>query len=729
MQSPSNSQLKAIHHGEGPMLVLAGPGSGKTFVIIQRLLNLIHERKVNPENILVISFSKASTLELKQRFQREFKAKDISTTNLSERNKTQDNSRANLSERNKAKDHSRVNLSERNKAKDHSNANGTNELGQQVDFATFHACFFHILKETYHYTSGDIITEKQKRDLLRTILLQPKYANDSKELIRQHQKKELGREEEQKSHKQAISDEIRNITEKIETYLSKISYYKNKGTKELREKESKLFQQIFQEYNQEMHRLHKLDFDDMGLLCLQLLQTRPEVLEKWQDKFQYILIDEFQDINVVQFYIVQLLAKKYQNLFVVGDDDQSIYNFRGANPKIMLDFEKYYPRAEKVLLETNYRCNERIVKESLKVIKENKVRFQKKIIAFHKESNGVGKENHQNGPEGRRFGNIMIGRHESSIFGNKRPDKKEESVIYQGFEDYQKEYSYMGEQIQKMVLEHQYKYSDIVCIFRTNQNMMGLGEYFVRNKIPFVMKEACNSIFKHFIALDILAYLRFFLEGKRRSDFIRIMNKPLRYFSGNALSALSNDVIVWEELKQYYDKKIYMARNIEVLQQNEKWIQQLDLYGACFYIRKVIGYEAYLREYIKEQNMNWEEAKEILEFVQESTRGITNLEEWKSHIEEFEEALKNSDEQTKGVHMITMHACKGLEYPVVFLPDCNEGKIPHKKAALPEEIEEERRLFYVAMTRAKFHLEILYIEDKLKKHLQPSRFLNHHRWL
>lgn len=633
MQSPSNSQFKAIKHGSGAMLVLAGPGSGKTFVMIQRVLNLIHEKHIPPDNILVISFSKASALELKQRFQRESKVRKICTTDLANESKEKYRSISNLS----------------------------NESGEQVNFATFHACFFHILKETYHYTSQDIITEKQKRDILRTILLDPAYGGES---------------------------EIKNITEKVEDYLQKISYYKNKGSKEFIEKETKQFQQIFHAYNHQMHQRHKLDFDDMGLLCLQLFNIRLDVLEKWQEKFQYILIDEFQDINLVQFRIIQLLVKKHQNLFVVGDDDQSIYSFRGASPQIMLDFEKYYPERKKVLLETNYRCSEEIVKESLKVIEQNKVRFQKEIRAY----NAGG-----------------------------------ESVIYQDFENYQKEYSYIGEKIRQLIAKQNYDYSDIACIFRTNQDMTGLAEYFARNKIPFVMKESCNSIFKHFIALDIISYLQFFMEGKKRSDFIRIMNKPLRYLSRNALSALSDETIVWKQLKQYYSSKKYMLSNIEQLEKNDIWIQKLDLYGACFYIRKVIGYETYLKEYVKEQGMNWEEAKEILDFIQESMREMKSLEDWKDYIEQYEEALRDSGEEKEGIHIITMHACKGLEYPVVFLPDCNEGKIPHKKAASQEEIEEERRMFYVAMTRAKYHLEILYIEDKLKKHLQVSRFLNKNR--
>ena len=642
MQSPSNSQLRAIKHGKGPMLVLAGPGSGKTFVIIQRLLYLIHEKQIRPDNILVISFSKASTLELKQRFQKQ--SKDILCEILL----------------NESKDKS---LSEESKV--------------QVNFVTFHACFFHILKETYHYTSQDIITEKQKREILKAILLDPVYEDTNKSYKSESRKiKEI-----QKNDNQI---ELKNIVEKVEDYLQKISYYKNKETKELEEKESKQFQQIFHTYNQEMHHQHKLDFDDMGLLCLQLFNTQPDILEKWQEKFQYILIDEFQDINMVQFRIIQLLAKKYQNLFVVGDDDQSIYSFRGASPQIMLDFEKYYPETEKVLLETNYRCSEEIVKESLKVIEQNKVRFQKEIRAYN------------------------AGR---------------EVVVYQSFEECQKEYSYIGEKIQKFISEQKYNYSDIACIFRTNQDMTGLAEHLVRNRIPFVMKESCNSIFKHFIALDIISYLRFFLAGKKRSDFLRIMNKPLRYLSRNALSLLSDEAITWRELKQYYASKKYMLSNIEQLEKNDIWIQKLDLYGACFYVRKVIGYDSYLKSYIKEQGLNWEEAKEILDFIQESTRNMKSLEEWKGYIEQYEEALRNSGEEKEGIHIITMHACKGLEYQVVFLPDCNEGRVPHKKAASPEEIEEERRMFYVAMTRAKYHLEILYIEDKLKKHLQKSRFL------
>ena len=696
MQSPSNSQKKAIQHGKGPMLVMAGPGSGKTFVIIQRILNLIREYQVRPDNILVISFSKASALELKQRFQKQNKENPhLQALSESQHNYNSINNGLNKSQ------HNYHSVNYPSKESQH-NYNWDNKLSNaektEVNFATFHACFFHILKETYHYTSKDIITEKQKRDILKSILSDPQYEDTDRNGEESNRKKYIKEEKDNR----IVSDERKNISEKTEDYLQKISYYKNRGVKELKEKENLKFQNIYYAYNQEMHRQHKLDFDDMGLLCLQLFQNKLEVLERWQDKFRYILIDEFQDINRIQFRIVQLLAKKYRNLFVVGDDDQAIYGFRGSDPQIMLDFETYYPDTQKVLLETNYRCSTGIVKEALKVIEQNKVRFPKKIRTVEENV----KENTKS-------------KNPDSVNGN------QEDVIYKSFENYYKEYLYIGEQIQNLVNNQICGYSDIACIFRTNQDMMGLAGVFIRKKIPFVMKESSSSIFKHMAAQDLLAYLQFFLEGKKRKDFIRIMNKPLRYLSRNAICFKDNDTIVWGDLKRYYSSKRYIVNHIEQLEKNDHLIQKLDLYGACFYIRNVIGYDDYLKEYTKEQGINWEETKEILDYIQESTRNRSSLEEWKEYIEQWEEALKNSAEEKEGVHIITMHACKGLEYQRVFLPDCNEGKVPHKKAASPEEIEEERRMFYVAMTRAKKHLEILYIEDERKKHIQITRFIQH----
>ncbi|MGN0307106.1 MAG: ATP-dependent helicase [Lachnospiraceae bacterium] len=596
MQSPSKSQLKAITHGSGPMLVLAGPGSGKTYVMVQRVLHLITHFHIDPQSILVISFSKASAQELKKRFDAQMGGRG------------------------------------------------------KVNFSTFHACFFHILKTTFSYTSKSIITPAEQREIIKTLLLDPHY-------------------------------EQTDTREKEEEFISKFSYYKNREPEILREKESSKFWELFQAYQQEMHSRGKLDFDDMGLLCLKLFRERPEILTLWQDKFKFILIDEFQDINPIQFHIIQLLVQQTKNLFVVGDDDQAIYSFRGSSPRIMLNFEKIYPDTQRVLLETNYRCSENIIQKSLEVIGENKQRFYKEIKAY-------------------------------KLPGN--------PVILKGFPNYPAEYAYMIKRFKELFAEG-VRPSEISCIYRTNQNMGGLAQYLIRHHIPFVMKEVGKSIFDHFIARDILSYLQFFLEGKRRSDFFIIMNKPLRYLSRKACR---NETVEWEELKAYYREKPYMQNILSGLEKQESWISRLDLYGAVSYIRKAIGYEKYLEEYCKRQGLLLDEAEEILDFVHNSIRGMASLLQWKQEIAQYEEAIKQADGKEKeGIHLLTMHACKGLEYPHVFLPDCNEGKLPHKKAVTEEELEEERRMFYVAMTRAKDSLELLYIEDRSGRKSQPSRFL------
>ena len=593
------------------MLVLAGPGSGKTFVIIQRILNLIHEKRIRPDNILVISFSKASTIELKQRFQRESK----------------NNSIAELSHKSK-------------------------ESNEQVNFATFHACFFHILKETYHYTSQDIITEKQKRDILRTILLDSEY-------------------------------EIKNTSEKTEEYLQKISYYKNKGTGELKQKESKMFQQIFHAYNHEMHYQHKLDFDDMGLLCLQLFQTRQDVLKKWQEKFQYILIDEFQDINMVQFRIVQLLTGENQNLFVVGDDDQSIYRFRGAKPEIMLGFERDYPGAKRILLDTNYRSRKQIVESALKVIRHNDNRFEKEIVSARPE------------------GNPVI----TAVFN----DQKEEHECI----------------IEKILYYHKQggNYRDIAILCRTNRQPGMLAEKLMEYNIPFQMKDAIPNLYEHWIAKNVITYLKLGKGSNKRSDLLQILNKPLRYISRECLE---DEVISWDVMLQYYEEKPWMCDRIETLQHDLKMLKNMNLYGAIQYIRYVIGYEQYLRDYALDHKLKIEELLEVLNEIQESAKAYETLEEWQKHIKEYGENLEKQQrdkEKQDGVIISTMHSSKGLEFPIVFIPEANEGITPYHKAVMQEEIEEERRLFYVAMTRAKELLYVFSVKKRFHKELDVSRFV------
>lgn len=582
------------------MLVLAGPGSGKTFVMIRRLEYLIRERQIDPSKILLISFSKASTIELKQRFEK------LSNTNQN-----------------------------------------------QVTFSTFHALFFHILKQTYSYTTKDILTEVEKHQIIKTILNNPLYEEEA-------------------------------TGENEEKWLSIFAYYKNKNDvpKEVKTKQNAIlkFQQLYQAYEEEKRAMGKLDFDDMATLTYALLQKREDLRKLWQERFSFICIDEFQDINPIQFQIIRLLAYPRNNLFVVGDDDQAIYGFRGSSPEIMLGFKKYYPTAKEVLLETNFRCQETIVKAGIKVIAENKQRFHKEIVA--NKSGGV-------------------------------------PVELKGFPNTAEEYQWI---LSKMLEERRknkaLNWSDFACIFRTNTQMMALAEFLIRHRIPIVMKERVKSIFQSEEGKELRAYLRYFLAGHNRKDFVQIMNKPVRYIHRNALQ---NDIVSIEELKNYYQDKPFMKEKLELLRIQDSRISRLDPYSACMYIRKVVGYEKDAIERGKKEGKMTIDIEERIAYIQESLRGFSTLEQWESMIEELEKNIQNEGNE-EGIQFITMHGSKGLEYEQVFLPDCNEGKVPNKQAVTESELEEERRMFYVAMTRAKSVLSISYLEGDKK--ISPSRFLN-----
>ena len=313
--SVNKAQYRAITHGAGAMLVLAGPGSGKTFVVTQRIKYLIEQHHVKPEDILVITFTKAAAEEMQERF-------------------------AKLS------------------------AGKCNP----VCFGTFHSVFFQILRHTYRFTAQNIIRENDKYRLLSQI-------------IRELPDEILG---------QAQLD---YSTETLQNLLSEISTVKNNGVtpQEVRSATvpQAVFERIFQMYKQEMNRNKLIDFDDMVLLCRNLLAERPDTLKLWQQRFQYILVDEFQDICPLQYEVVKMLAKPQDNLFIVGDDDQSIYGFRGSKPEIMLNFTKEYPKAEQVLLDVNYRSRQGIVDTAARLIAHNKMRFDKAVRAQNRQNDGV----------------------------------------------------------------------------------------------------------------------------------------------------------------------------------------------------------------------------------------------------------------------------------------------------------------------------------------------------
>ena len=598
------SQREAILHKDGPMLVLAGPGSGKTLVITERTKHLIKEYGINPSNILVITFTKAAATEMKERF---FRLMDGKT--------------------------------------------------YPVTFGTFHAVFFAILKHAYHYSAENIIREEQRIQCIREIVAK---------------------------HRLEYEDEMEFVT----SILGEIGLVKNTGisidhyySKNCAEE---MFRRIYSEYHEYLYQHRLIDFEDMLVYTWELFRERPDILAAWQRKYQYILIDEFQDINKVQFDIIKMLAKPKDNLFVVGDDDQSIYRFRGAKPELMLGFEKDYPNTKKILLDTNYRSKENIVKPAIRLINHNKERFFKQIKADRE-----------------------IG----------------EQVSFTLFESQREENKKIIEQILEYV-KNGGSYSDIAILFRTNTQPRLLMEQLMDYNIPFSARDKIPNLYEHWLAKDIFTYIRMAMGSRDRRDFLQIMNRPKRYIKRENVD---EEQIAFDVLYDSYKEQPWIAERIEKLEYDLKVIGRISPYAAINYIRQGIGYDDFCREYADYRRISEEDLFEKLDELQEGARGYKDFDAWFTHIEEYTKELERLSEEQKnrkdGVILATLHSSKGLEFPVVYIIDVNESIIPYKKAVLEADIEEERRMFYVGMTRAKDRLHLSAIKKLNNHEIEISRFI------
>ncbi len=525
-----------------------------------------------------------------------------------------------------------------------------------VSFGTFHAVFFKILKYAYRLDGSNIVRQDQVFSWLREIMREYKLdAEDEKELLA------------------GIQGEISLVKGER---LSLEYYYPKTCSKEV-------FLYFLKGYEKRLRGEGYIDFDDMLVMTYDLFSKRADILSAWQKKYSYILIDEFQDINKTQYDIVRLLAGEERNLFVVGDDDQSIYRFRGAKPEIMLGFEKQYPGAVRIVLEKNYRSTKSIVDAAGRVIGCNRKRFPKRIHTDNELGEPV----------------------EVRAFANPSTQNKELAKRIRS-------YQAMG-----------LAWSDIAVLFRTNTDARLLVEYLMEYNIPFRLKESLPDIFDHWISKDIRAYIEIAEGSRERANFLKIINRPKRYISRDCLDTPQ---ISFERLLTYYEDKNWMADRIEKLKEDIQFIKDMPPYAAISYIRRAVGYEDYLREYAESKNIGAEELFSVLDELQESAEGFADAGEWFCHIEEYREELRQQEKhavEEDAVMLSTLHASKGLEYEAVFLADVNESVIPHKKAVLDEDIEEERRMFYVGMTRAKKRLHIYYVKERYHKKMEVSRFL------
>lgn len=605
----NREQEEAITHKGGPLMVLAGPGSGKTLVITYRVKWLIENAGVHPSNILVITFTRAAAEEMKKRF---FMFDGMANT--------------------------------------------------PVTFGTFHSVFFMILRYAYRYTAANIIREDVKRRYIKEMTENMEFEiEDENEFL------------------SGIINEISYVKGEMMSF----SYYHSNNCSD------ELFAQIYEGYEKRLREENLIDFDDMLVFCYELLKEREDIRTLWQNKFQHILIDEFQDINKVQYEIIRMLAGKGDHLFIVGDDDQSIYRFRGARPEIMLGFEKDYPEAKKVILNTNYRCSEEIVESAEHLISHNTKRFPKNMQAA-------------------RGSKVPI------TFRNLKDAGEECTDILKGIRFYYKK---------GIPLE------DMAVIFRTNTQPRLLVGRLMEYNIPFQMRDVIPNIFDHWIARNILTYIKLAMGNRDRKLFLQVMNRPKRYISRSMITEAQVDL---KKLKQQTFGKKWLYEKIDKLEMDLYLLRKMEPYAAIQYIRNGIGYEDYMNEYAQFRRMNPDDLEEVLNQIQESAKEYHSFEEWFAYIESYGEELRKQMEagrqQKSGVTLTTMHSSKGLEYEVVFVMDINEGVTPHKKAVKEADLEEERRLFYVAVTRAKTYLFLYSVKELYQKDAQISRYMGELRY-
>ncbi|MCR5640419.1 MAG: ATP-dependent helicase [Lachnospiraceae bacterium] len=566
----NQSQQAAACHGSGPCLVIAGPGSGKTTVLTERICYLVEELHIPEEQILVVTFTREAAREMQNRYLWKAKAKET-----------------------------------------------------KVTFGTFHRIFFQILKEAKGYQTDDIISGNKKHKLLETC------------------RKELG----------------------IEASLQELS-----------EEEEALLKDAFEAKKE---KLHLLDFDDMIVKCRKLLSENQPVLEKWRDRFQYFLVDEMQDMSDGQYEILRMLAYPRNNLYMVGDDDQAIYGFRGANPSIMLGFPKDYPDARQIVLHVNYRCRKQILGCAMELISHNKHRFAKEIQSA-------------SGKDGR--------------------------VEVKNFENPMTEAAYVVSWMKKR--KEQYPEETIGVLFRNRMQALILAEQCKQKEVQYSFTDNGSSLLCHWITKDIRSYLRMAYDTVYREDFLLVANKPNR---GISRYGLDHRYIDLAGLALEYRQDAATYGKLLELQQNLTLLGKMRPYAAINFIRKGMGYEGFVREYATKSGMDMDVYLRVMEELGDLSKDFPDGTSFVEFLLQDTESVAKTTKASICFH--TYHGAKGLEFDRVVLLDVNDGITPSKRAEGETALEEERRMFYVALTRAKKELVICTIEQRGNELLYPSRFL------
>lgn len=611
----NDRQKEAVLYGDGPLLILAGAGSGKTSVLTKRVAYLIKERNVSPKNIVAITFTNKAAKEMKERIIKE-----------------------------------------------------VGKEGYDIQISTFHSFGLRIIKENYEKLGYEknftIIDSDDSLTVVKKIL------------------KEMGIDSTRFNSK-FIKNQISSCKNEMVTPEK----YKNLVNDEL----SDITYKVYKKYQDTLLRNNSLDFDDLLIKPIELFNKYKEVLENYQELFKYVFIDEYQDTNEAQYILSKMISAKYKNICVVGDDAQSIYSWRGANFKNILNFEKDYKNAKVILLEQNYRSTKTILNAANSVIKNNINKKDKNLWT----DNSLG-----------------------------------EKIKYVRTNDEKDEASYVTREIRNLV-NNGVSLDDIAVLYRTNAQSRTIEEGFLNSNIPYKIVGAFAFYSRKEIK-DLLAYLKLIYNTKDDVSLMRIINYPKRKIGAKTIENLSMDAVlngtsmfdVISSGKELEFKKLIleMKEKSEVLSLTETIDMVLDKSG----IKSELESEHTLEADIRLENLN--EFKSITKTFEEES-GIASLEDFLNEVSLVSDVNDQKNDNSPKVTLMTIHAVKGLEYKYVFVIGMEENIFPHVNSCEEDGgIEEERRLCYVAITRAK---EKLYLVNALRRMLygktsvnMPSRFIN-----
>lgn len=606
-------QKQAVLHTEGPLLLLASPGSGKTTTTIMRIGYLIEEKGVTPSRIKAVTFSRASASDMRDRFKRFF----------------------------------------------------PDQGGNCVDFSTIHSLAFEVVREFFGKRKVSYQIIEGKNDLAGPF-----------------QKKQILKNLFKKCNNETISeDQYEDLTTYISFIKNKLVPVRDWGKVKCDVPNA---QRILTEYEQVKKRNRFVDFDDMLTIANKAFETDSDLLKKYQQRYDYILTDESQDTSLVQHAIIEKLVKPHQNLYVVADDDQSIYGWRAAEPQYLLNFKQVYPNAVILMMEQNYRSSKEIVEAANQFIKQNKQRYDKNMFT----------ENPPNKP-----------------------------IAIKILADFRFQAKYVVEEISKLQ-----NYQEAAVLFRNKSSSIILVNEFDRAGIPFYIKDYDNRFFSHWVVKDILNFMRMSFTDKRPDILEQIHTKLDLYITREQLAELkrlNHNRSIFDQLLKISDS--YRAKQIKVCQQTFQTMRGMSPLAAITTIRGALGYDKAIEKMAQNLNFNKEKLMGILFTLEAIAAPLKTMEEFAKRLTHLEAAI-NASKFKKGENVVTfstLHSSKGLEFKNVYMVDLIQGVIPADEDLNgPDDLLEEAvRLFYVGMTRAESNLELLSYKKQFGHRVQPSQFV------